>query len=189
MLKKVYQLKMSLLDYKPSIWRRILVNPDTSLDDLHKIIQTAMGWEGYHLYEFSGIAKKYESDEFDEGKPINSKKATNLNQTFLNENQSIIYTYDFGDTWEHEIIFEQIIDVDTRKQIPCCIGGKLNCPPEDCGGTYGYANLLHILSHPRHREYRETREWLVSKFDPLHFSMAAKNKLLKQKDFGYGIVE
>ena len=188
MLKQVYQLKIALLDYSPSIWRRILVNTDTLLVDLHKIIQTTMGWEGYHLYEFSGITVNYLPDEFDEN-IINERKPTKLNEIFSLDNQSFIYTYDFGDTWEHEITFEKILEVDSRRKIPRCTGGRLNCPPEDCGGTWGYVNLLKILKNPRNREFREPIEWLGSKFDPLHFSMEAKNKLLQEEDFGCGIVE
>jgi len=100
------------------------------------------------------------------------------------EKDVLLYEYDFGDGWEHEIILEKIIEEDEKNQIPRCIDGKQNCPPEDCGGIWGYEDLLKVIKDKKHDEYEEMMEWLGEEFDPDYFNINEVNKLLKQKDFG-----
>jgi hypothetical protein len=100
------------------------------------------------------------------------------------EKDKIIYEYDFGDSWEHDIILEKIDKTGTNKNIPTCLTGKNNCPPEDCGGIWGYSDMLEILKHPDHEEYKEYVEWLGEEFDPKYFDKNETNEMLKTKDFG-----
>lgn len=188
MFKKVFQLQITLIDSKPKIWRRILVNPDTSLVNFHRIIQTTMGWTNSHLHVFKDGIYKYAPKEFEVENTINSRNIK-LNKVLKKENQIIMYEYDFGDGWEHEIKLEKILEEDEKNQIPRCIDGKRNCPPEDCGGIWGYEDLLKIISNKKNDDFEETMTWLGGKFDPENFNITQKNKLLKQKDFGCEWIE
>lgn len=183
MTKQIYQLQITLVDSKPKIWRKILVNPDTLLVDLHRIIQTTMGWTNSHLHLFNDGIYEYAPKEFEVEDTKNSR-TIKLNKILKKEKQCILYEYDFGDGWEHEILLEKIIEDDEKNQIPGCIGGKRNCPPEDCGGIWGYVDLLKIISDKKNKEYKETMTWLGGEFDPEYFNMTEINKLLKKKDFG-----
>lgn len=144
MIKQIYQLQIILVDSKPKIWRKIIVNPDTLLVDLHRIIQTTMGWTNSHLHKFKDGNYDYAPKEFELDGSKNSR-TTKLNKLLKKDKESIIYEYDFGDGWKHEVILEKIIEVDEKNQIPQCIDGKRNCPPEDCGGVWGYEDLLKIM--------------------------------------------
>ncbi len=97
--------------------------------------------------------------------------------------QHILYEYDFGDSWEHDIVLDKIME-ENNNYIPCCINGKMNCPPEDCGGTWCYADLLKIIADPKHKEYKEVKVWLGKNFHSEYFNISATNKLLKKKDYG-----
>ena len=107
-----------------------------------------------------------------------------LNDLLKKEKESIEYEYDFGDGWEHEISLEKILSPDSASNIPVCLDGKMNCPPEDSGGVWGYSNFLQIINDPGHPEFREYRDWLGSDFDPEYFNKDEVNELLKQKDYG-----
>lgn len=184
MPKQIYQIQVVLTDTKPKIWRRLLVNSDTLLVDLHRIIQTAMGWTNSHLHLFNDGKSDYSPEEFEVEGHKNSRKVK-LSTILKKEKSKIQYEYDFGDGWIHDIILELIIkDEDEAGQIPRCISGKRSCPPEDCGGTYGYIDLLQIVSNPQHEEYEEMMEWLDNNFDPDYFDIDDINNSLKQKDYG-----
>jgi len=183
MTKKVYQLKITLIDSKPKIWRQIIVNPETLLVDLHRIIQTTMGWTNSHLHVFKGKDEEYSPIEFEVENAKNSR-IIKLNKILKTEHHFIQYEYDFGDGWEHEILLEKILEEDEKNQVPRCIGGKRNCPPEDCGGLSGYENVIKTISDPAHYDYEEMMTWLGGEFDPEYFNLNEVNEQLKQKDFG-----
>ena len=107
-----------------------------------------------------------------------------LSDLLKKENDKISYEYDFGDGWLHDIVLEKILDPDPGVFYPQCVAGKRNCPPEDCGGPYGYSNFLKIIFNPRDKEYKEMIEWAGGKFDPESFDKEAINDLLKEDDFG-----
>jgi hypothetical protein len=96
------------------------------------------------------------------------------------EKEKIVYEYDFGDGWEHDVLLEKILPVDEKFKFPVCLEGKMACPPEDCGGVWGYSDLLEILKQPKHEEYDNMIEWLGGEFDPEHFDIEAVNKILKK---------
>ena len=183
MTKKIYQIQIALKNIKPKIWRRILVNSDILLVDFHRIIQTTMGWTNSHIHLFSDGFNQYSPKEF-EVESTKDSRTTKLDKILKVKKSKINYEYDFGDGWEHNILLEKILAPDEQLQIPICIDGKRNCPPEDCGGVWGYSDMLKVLKQPDHEEYESYIEWLGGKFDPEYFNKEEINKKLKKKDFG-----
>ena len=178
---KIFQFKIQLNDIKPLIWRRVQVSSTITFAAFHKVIQTVMGWEQCHLHEFRVNGKSGTEGigpVFDDGFecPID-ERTIKLNKILTEEKQLITYVYDFGDDWEHEIILEKILDAD-EKPYPRCIAGERACPPEDCGGPWGYENLLEILGDPKHEEYNNMLEW-CGKIDPEAFNIEDTDKILR----------
>jgi hypothetical protein len=165
-----FQLEVTLLDTKPPIWRRVLVDGGSTLDQLHEVIQVAFGWWNYHLHEFEIGHTRYGVPDPDEdwGEPPQDERRTRLD-AIAGEGSSFRYTYDFGDSWEHKITVEKVLPADTTPTLPVCIDGRRACPPEDCGGTWGYRELLDVLADPAHPEHDERREWIGRPFDPEAF--------------------
>jgi hypothetical protein len=181
----IYEIKITLKESKPKIWRRVKIDPNINLDDLHKIIQTAMGWTNSHLNQFISGRTFYgnpNDDEFGDMNLKDSKKYKVL-KVLKSEGSSIIYEYDFGDGWEHEIKVEKIYK-DENIIHPICIGGKRNCPLEDSGGIWGYEEKLEIIKDKKHEDYEEIAEWMGPDFDPDYFDLDDTNKALAQKNFG-----
>jgi hypothetical protein len=166
----IHQFKITLLDTKPKIWRRIQI-PDCKLHNLHLHIQAAMGWDNKHLHHFDikgvrhGIPEHLDYDG--DGSIIDSKKIK-VSQIVPKDDKKLAfrYTYDFGDNWEHEVLFEGIVDPDPKNKYPICLEGERACPPEDCGGIGGYEHLLEVLADPQHEEYRDMLELVGEDFDP-----------------------
>jgi len=189
MANKIYQIQVALKECKPKIWRRLLIPSNLLLSDLHKIIQTAMGWTNTHLHQFiknrTYYTVKMEGDDmWDEMDNVDYKKMK-ISDLLTKEKERISYEYDFGDGWQHEVILEKMLPVDDTIKYPICLKGKMNCPPEDCGGVWGYENMLEILKQPKHEEYEELVEWLGGDdFDPEHFDKEEVNELLREKDYG-----
>lgn len=181
---RVYRFKVTLLETEPPIWRRILVPGDYSFWDLHVAIQDAMGWLGYHLHRFemekpdgTGLVEIGMPDEEDVylGPEGVSRIALpgweeKIRNWFTEDNRRALYEYDFGDGWEHEVLLEEVLPRELRMEYPACTGGALSCPPEDCGGVYGYYELLDILSDPSHSQHEYMKEWAGPYFQPDDFS-------------------
>lgn len=172
----IYQFKITLLDSKPKIWRRIQV-PDCKLNTLHYHIQAVMGWTNSHLHHFIIVRDRYGipkwlDDEFLGSKVIDSTKIL-LSDLFANAGKKFAfeYTYDMGDNWEHEILFEGIVKPDSNTKYPLCIEGERAGPPENCGGTPGYEHLLEVLGDPSLEEYQDALHWVGEDFDPKHFDV------------------
>ncbi len=188
MAEKIFQIQIILRGSKPKIWRRILVPSDLLLPDFHKIIQTTMGWTNSHLHQFiknqTFYTRKMPDDDFWEETNNVDFSEVKISDLLKKEKDKIIYEYDFGDGWEHDIILEKI-DINRENQnIPVCLDGRNNCPPEDCGGIWGYSEMLEILKHPDHEQYEEYLEWLGEEFDPKYFDKNEIDEMLKTKDFG-----
>ena len=176
---QVYQFKITLKDIKPLIWRRIQVPKTYTFWDFHIAIQDVMGWYDCHLHEFeilnslSGtktmIGIPNEDEDFANYKTLPGWKQK-ISDYFLKENQSANYIYDFGDNWIHKIILEKILPKENNITYPLCIKGKRACPPEDCGGSYGYEDFLKIIGDPENEEYEEMLEWVGGEFDPEYFN-------------------
>ena len=185
---KIYQIRIELTRFKPMIWRRLLIPSNTLLSDLHKMIQTSMGWTNSHLHQFihnkTFYTKKYpEDDTWGELDNVNYSKIR-ISAFLLKEKDKIVYEYDFGDSWEHNIILEKIFPAEKNMIYPICLGGDMNCPPEDCGGVWGYSEILEILKNPKHEEYESYIEWLGGEFDPEYFDKEAVNEMLSSTDYG-----
>ena len=174
MTKQIYQIKIELQNSKPKIWRRILVNSDISLSKFHEIIQSAMGWTDSHLHQFEIGRTCYAPKEF-ELEDTKSTKSVKLFSFLQKEKDKIKYEYDFGDGWVHNIVLEKILPFDKSVETPKCIAGKRNCPPEDCGGIWGYESILEILANPKHEEYEDTIERMGDDFDPDYFDLEETN--------------
>jgi hypothetical protein len=129
----ILRLRIRLLGISPMIWRRVLVPGSSTLQELHGVIQAAMGWEGLHLYAFRIRAVRYGSLELGIESP-----AVTLESFRLRRNAKLTYVYDMGDWWEHEVRVEDRIEAAARKHYPHCAGGQGACPPEECGGPQGY---------------------------------------------------
>lgn len=182
MEERAVQLKITLKNSKPPIWRRVLVLSSISFYELHYTIQLAMGWGNYHLYEFKignyriGITE----DDFDDPELVDSDviDATEITLEEVlskGEVKSFTYEYDFGDGWIHSIVVEKTMPLDPNTYYPVCIKGKLACPPEDCGGLHGYYNFLEIISNKKHPEYKDMVKWMGGRFDPTDFEVEDVN--------------
>lgn len=175
----VYQLKVTLVDAKPPIWRRIIVPSDVSLGRFHMILQVIMGWTNSHLHQFISGSTMYGMVDDDlielDMKDENQYKLSDL---LKEEKDTVRYEYDFGDSWMHKIILEKKLPYDESIKVPSCIKGKRACPPEDCGGVWGYDDLQAIVKNPSHPEHQEMLEWLGGKFDPDYFDVEEVNQML-----------
>lgn len=170
---QVYQFKITLDGIRPPIWRRIQVPETYSFWDLHVAIQDVMGWLDYHLHEF-GIVNPGTGMRAEIGIPdgeigILAGWKHKIADYFTVENKSAFYQYDFGDSWEHKILLEKILPREKGVKYPICIKGKRACPPEDCGGIWGYVELLEILGDPDHEEHESMKEWVGGELNPERF--------------------
>ena len=177
----IFQIKVTLRESKPPICRRIQVWEDTRLDKLHLILQEVMGWANSHLHQFI-IGGSYYGEphpDYDEwGAEMRDEKRVRLRQIVTGEKFKFIYEYDFGDSWEHELLVEKILPPESGVYYPRCIKGKRAGPPEDVGGVWGYQSFLAAIRDPKHPQHEELLEWIGGKFDPEAFDLEAINQAL-----------
>ena len=175
------RFRIELQGIMPTIWREIDVPSSYSFWDLHVAIQDAMGWLDYHLHVFRvqhpNTSEVVEIGIPDEGLFEDSLQALAGWETpvlsYLNEpGQRAGYEYDFGDSWNHQIILKEIVPREKDARYPLCVGGERACPPEDCGGIWGYEALLEVINDPAHEEHEEMLEWLGGQVDPEQFDSA-----------------
>ena len=166
------------------VWRRFLIQKSASFADLHLAIQDAFGWQNYHLFEFRhpGHSKQVIAGRPDEDAPHTPdarrvRVCDRVANPLLYGATWYEYEYDFGDGWDHQVLLEKVVELDDPV-LALCLGGARACPPEDCGGFWGYDNMLAILKDPKHPEYKSMNEWLGSKFDPEAFDVEVINKRL-----------
>ena len=184
LLKRIYQFKITLLRSEPPIWRRIQVK-DCTLDRLHDHIQTAMDWTNSHLRQFHIEDQLYGDPElmqenFGELGYIDSTitKISNILPP-TGERFTFYYEYDFGDSWNHEILFEGQLRAEPQQKYPLCVEGERACPPEDVGGIYGYQEFLSKLADPGNPERAELLEWVGGSFDPEAFDTERATKAMR----------
>ena len=178
----VYQLKITLKDFKPVIWRRLLVPGHYPLSRLHRVIQYAMGWTDSHLHCFRVGEERYSlpvpGTDWEVSGDRDSRRVR-LNDIAPRVKMKLIYEYDFGDGWEHDILVEDILPPDPELKHPVCLKGKGACPPEDVGGVWGYADFLEAMQDPEHKEHDNYRQWIGGEFDPDAFDLELTNRLLR----------
>jgi hypothetical protein len=179
----VYQLKITLDDIRPPIWRRVQTK-DCTLATLHEIIQIVMGWEDYHLHEFEidhqrfGAPEQWQED-FEESEMGNERKVK-LSQLVKQGVKKLGYQYDMGDSWWHTIQIEKPLAPEPGAKYPRCLGGERACPPEDCGGPWGYGDFVDAIQNPQHPRHDELLEWIGGEFDPEAFDLETVNKELEE---------
>jgi hypothetical protein len=193
--KRVFQLKVTLIKVEPPIWRRLLVPADMSLGDFHFVLQDAMGWTNSHLHNFITDGQwnynsvtggtRYGDIRFDEEGDMEDEFSMTLAGILKQPGDQIAYVYDFGDNWTHDILLEEILSsVPDGGEVPSCPEGERACPPDDCGGISGYAELLDVLANPDHKEYQDMRSWVESmvdgKFDPEALDLKKVNRAIRQ---------
>ena len=180
---RLFQLKITLRYSKPPIWRRVLVRADMPLDRLHHVIQIAMGWTNSHLHQFV-LGRTYygvpdpESDSF--GPEMLNEKRHTVADLAPAPKKKFLYEYDFGDSWQHEVLVEKVLAPDATLKHPVCLAGANACPPEDCGGIPGYYDLLEAMADPQHERHEEMKEWLGGDWEASSFDVEETNLGLKR---------
>ncbi len=175
----IYQLKVTLKGIRPPIWRRVQVPSNINLGKLHRILQVVMGWTDSHLHQFIVGGTFYGEPDPDFDMDTKNERTAKLRQIAPGEKSRFIYEYDFGDSWEHDILVEKILPPEQGVRYPVCLTGKRACPPEDCGGIWGYAQLLETLQNPDDPEHEDMLEWVGGEFDPEAFDLDEINQGLK----------
>lgn len=179
---KIYQIKVTLRHSKPPIWRRLLVSSGANLFDLHKIIQVAMGWTNSHLHQFIVRGEYYSIPSEEDWEPVIDERKYRLAEIAPAEQSKFIYEYDFGDSWEHEVVVEKILPVDPKAKYPYCVKGKRACPPEDVGGIWGFEEFLEAMKDPKHEEHESYVEWWGGQYDPEAIDLDGINQGLQNID-------
>ncbi|MEK7348450.1 MAG: plasmid pRiA4b ORF-3 family protein [Candidatus Eisenbacteria bacterium] len=169
----IFRLKVTLRGSKPPIWRRFLVPGDITLKRLHDSLQAVMGWTDSHLHQFSARGVLYGTSDPEFGVARLSESRTTVDQLLRRPKDRLTYEYDFGDSWEHDVILEAALPPGSDGRYPAVEAGRRACPPEDVGGVHGYAAFLEILANPEHPEHRDMLEWIGGRFDPEFFDARA----------------
>jgi Plasmid pRiA4b ORF-3-like protein len=177
----VFQIKITLRGIDPPIWRRIQTK-DCTLEKLHALIQVAMGWEFEHPYRFEIGGVEFADVETNEEEEVRDVRATKLSDITpaSHRRPRFYYEYDFGDEWVHQLIVEERLSPQVGVAHPRCIAGARACPPEDCGGPWGYADLLDALQDSSHPYHNERLEWVGGEFDSEAFDLEMVNKQLAE---------
>jgi hypothetical protein len=178
---EIYQLKITLLNIEPKIYRIVQVPAAITLRNLHKVLQKVMAWENCHLYQFvkGNVSYAPQSTEFSftQGRSDRSVPLCDLLPKVRNK---LIYEYDFGDGWLHEVLLQKVLAGQEGVRYPLCIEGKFAAPPEDSGGPYGYCDLLEALDDPDHEGHEDAVAWLGKDFDPEFFDLEQVNRQLRR---------
>ena len=180
-LSQFLQLRLSVKDVKPEIWRKLMVSSDITLARLHTILQVLMGWTDNHLYAFVIDKRRYSPpSEYDDDSGKKNSMRTKLSSIFAKDAMLITYEYDFGDGWEIELCSEPRYDGFKQNQLTECIEGSRHGPAEDSGGSRGYMEKAKIYGNPQHKRYLEVREMIGPNFDPEAFDLVQTNEMLKE---------
>lgn len=182
--ERLYQFKITLLESQPPIWRRIQVK-NCTLDKLHEHIQTAMGWTNSHLHQFEIDGERYGDPEllddgFEDFECVDSTVAK-ISEIVPKDGKrfQFTYQYDFGDNWQHEVLFEGCLKAEKGGRYPQCVEGERACPPEDVGGVWGYAEFLEAIADPKHEQHDDFVEW-AGDFDPEEFDSEKATKAMRR---------
>ena len=177
-INSVYELKVTLEGTTLPVWRTVQAPSAITLHKLHSVIQAAMGWEDYHLYRFEiGNGEYGESDQYGMMTLLRDARRAWFGSE-VQTGDTFTYEYDFGDSWLHRIVVKQELSPEPDMRYPVCIRGEGACPPEDCGGIYGYSELLEKLSEPTHEQHSDAVSWVGEGFDPRAFDVAKANSRL-----------
>ena len=203
---KIFQLKVTLADVKPAVWRRITVPGDIRLDELHMVLQAAMGWHDAHMHQFTFQFKPklptraqlkktrlnlrkidlaeirgvrvYSLPEFQLHDAEDESQVT-LQELVSGPRAKFTYVYDFGDDWIHEIAVEKVGAPAKGGKPVQCLAGQGACPPEDSGGPHVYLDMVKALKNPKHPGHERAKHWL-GKFNPAKFSRAEADRAVQK---------
>jgi len=160
MTETIARLHVELADTNPLIWRRVEVPVDANLKMLHDVVQGAMGWLDYHLWEFEADDRRYGVPDPEwKDDSLFAAKNTKLKTLLDRGVRRFLYTYDMGDSWEHIVTVEAIEDGQPATKYPRYVDGERRAPPEDCGGTPGFEAFLDAIANPKHPEHKDATEW------------------------------
>jgi Plasmid pRiA4b ORF-3-like protein len=174
----IYALKISLRGVRPLVWRRVEIAADTKLPAVSRALIDAMGWLDYHLHSFEAGDRSYGVYDPEWDDDMIDESDVHLYEIAAGTGAQFEFTYDFGDDWKHRVVVERVTPPDPTVMYPRCIDGARACPPEDCGGVSGYADLLRILRQPRHAEHAQMQTWVGPRFDPEHFDLRERNEVI-----------
>lgn len=170
------RLRISLRGSDPEIWRVIAVPEDLCLGDLHALIQIVMGWENSHPHQFQHKGVSYGVPSPDDRGGIHDEDDVCMADIFLRKGSRLEYEYDFGDSWMHDVVsLGKTIKDDVFFQVT---DGAMACPPEDCGGIWGYYQFVEAIRDKKHPEHHTYLDWIGGPFDPAHFDPDAINRQL-----------
>jgi hypothetical protein len=175
-----YQLSVTLQGSDPAIWRQIQVPATITLERLHRVLQVAMGWEDDHLHQFIAGNKQYGAPMPGDLIRVRDESQARLYRVLPRPRARMLYEYDFGDGWIHEIVLEEVLRPEQAIEHPVCSAGERACPPEDCGGIWGYYGMLEAIRDPKHPEHEGILDWMGEDFDPEAFDRVTVNRRLKQ---------
>ena len=180
MSQAVFQLRIQLTGVHPTVWRRLLVPGGVRLLRLHDMFQAAMGWTNSHLHSFT-IGDSLYGMQFDDypDEELDEKEFT-VSMALRGGVRRFRYDYDFGDSWEHEVLVEDTTFSPLSLKFGVCIDGQNACPPEDVGGVSGYEHFLEAIGNPLHDEHDHLLLWAGFEFDPAAFDLAAANVALQR---------
>ncbi|MEO3748783.1 plasmid pRiA4b ORF-3 family protein [Plantactinospora sp. B5E13] len=179
MPRQIFQLRVTLADVTPEVWRRVLVPGGYTLDRVHRVFQSAMGWQNCHLHSFDINGVQYGEPDPDEELAFRDELETRLDEVAAKGGR-FRYTYDFGDWWEHDVTVEDVFGADPEERYPRCAAGAGACPPEDVGGPFGYRRFLAAYADPDHPEYEAMRGWLGRPFVPTDFDVERASTLVRR---------
>lgn len=175
---KYYQFKIMLDECPLPVWRRFLVRSDVPLSLFHEILQVVMGWGNNHLYQFSAKGKTYSLPDEDRQSVLDSNE-TAISTLASKKGEEIEYVYDLGDSWDHTLVLENIVESNDGSTLARCNMGKRACPPEDVGGPDGYARFLEGIEDPLHDSYMDYLDWIQCDFDAHSFDARLVNMRLE----------
>ncbi len=178
-MNEILEIEINLKDSQPKIWRRVLVSKHGSFHELHYIIQFAMGWSHSHLYRFETPDGQEIGIPFPPGEwePPNDSRKTKISAYLNQPPDSVMYEYDFGDGWQHELVVVDVHPVAVGESYPALIGGEMACPLEDSGGVWGYADMVKTFkSFKGTDEEEEWVTWTGEAFDPDAFDLGKINE-------------
>jgi pRiA4b ORF-3-like protein len=171
----IYRLKVTLRGSTPPIWRRFLIPGDISLKRLHDSLQAVMGWTNSHLHQFSAKGVLYGTSDRELGLARISETRTTVDQLLHDPKDRLIYEYDFGDGWKHDVALEAVLPPGSAGRYPIVEAGRRACPPEDVGGVPGYKHFLEVLANPKYPEHSDMLAWAGGHFDPESFDPREAN--------------
>lgn len=150
---------------RPPIWRRFQIPGDVTLYRLHRVLQVVMDWTDSHLHEFmvgkTCFREPHPDDVPSPDVEVRDERRVRLRELTPKPPFKLVYEYDFGDCWRHEVTVEAVLEPQAGARYPVCLSGKRACPPEDCGGIWGYADFLRAIADPGHPEHEDFMEWIA----------------------------